>query len=1013
MSDEDTRTLGVDPSTPPSGEAAGDRIDRYVLLKRIGEGGMGAVWLAEQSEPIRRHVALKIIKLGMDTREVVARFEAERQALARMDHPHIAKVLDGGATSNGRPYFVMEHVHGAPITQYCDEHKLTVRGRLELFDHVCSAIQHAHQKGIIHRDIKPSNVLVSSTDHGHAPMVIDFGIAKAVGESGQRDTLVTRHGQVVGTLEYMAPEQADPTKADVDTRADVYSLGVLLYELLTGVRPFNAQELVQKGYSELLRTISEVDPPLPSQRVSALGQWGPRVGADRRSSQIELAQRLRGDLDWIVMKALEKERERRYESPTALAADLRRSLRDEPVEAAPPSAAYRFRKLMRRRRKTILAASAMLALLIAGSIGTGVGWWRSTQANEKLAIALEEKDLALANEARERTRAEENERTAREQEQKAEAARELAEREAQRATDAEREEAQRASELERVAEFQVEQIARINSQEMGAHIRQALLDSVERERRESALELFSGANFTNLALGALRGVLFEPTLAAIDAQFADQPLVQAQLLHTLSVASRQIGLPEFAVAPGERALALSEVAHGRDDQRLYAIHSALGVLLRSLGEYERAEPHLREASAGYERTLGADHRLTLGAASDLAELLRVLGRLEEADELSTRAVEIARSSLGKDDPALYAILNHHGLQLQDQKRFDEAELFYREALEGYRRVLGDEHRDTLTTLHNLGFVLLTRRRSVEAEGPCRESLEKTRRVLGDAHPDTLSAMNNLAIVLEQQARYDESNALYHEALRVYRATLGDRNPGTLAAINNLSYAYVNQGRLDEALPLAEEVAGSAPEVFGWAAPQSAMTAINLGMLYMDLERWDDVEALALRSIPRFRESFGPDHPMTVNAADNFEAMLARHIDKTRENGDGRALGEALLRQASCQLAKCDLNAARPLVREALTLLGPDSIVCDEQTLRQRTELGLALARENMREEALPLLSAGASWSLRSPHASRGVAVEAVAHVVELCESVGEASYRVEAESWRKRLAERESQQIDN
>src|SRR5262245_57156163 len=332
---------------PPSGERPGVLGGRYKLLEPIGEGGMGSVWMAQQSEPVRRLVAVKLIKAGMDSKQVLARFEAERQALALMDHPNIARVFDGGATPDGRPYFVMELVKGVPITRYCDEHHLTPRERLELFVPVCAAIQHAHQKGIIHRDIKPSNVLVALYDDRPVPKVIDFGVAKATGQQLTDRTLHTGFGAVVGTLEYMSPEQASLNNLDIDTRSDVYSLGVLLYELLAGSPPFSRKELEKVGFLEIFRVIREQEPPRPSAKLSTADAL-PTLSANRGTEPVKLTRLLRGELDWIVMRALEKDRARRYETANGFAADVQRYLSGEPVLAHPSSTAYRLRKFVRK-----------------------------------------------------------------------------------------------------------------------------------------------------------------------------------------------------------------------------------------------------------------------------------------------------------------------------------------------------------------------------------------------------------------------------------------------------------------------------------------------------------------------------------------------------------------------------------------------------------------------------------------------------------------------------------------
>jgi serine/threonine protein kinase len=353
--------------TLPVTEKAGDRIGRYKLLQQIGEGGCGVVYMAEQEEPVRRRVALKVIKLGMDTKSVNARFEAERQALALMDHPNIAKVLDAGATDNGRPFFVMELVRGIKITEYCDQNKLTTEDRLKLFVQVCHAIQHAHQKGIIHRDIKPSNILVTLHDGVPVPKVIDFGIAKATQGRLTDQTLFTAFEQFIGTPAYMSPEQAEMSGLDVDTRSDIYALGVLLYELLTGRTPFDAKELLASGLDQMRHTIREQEPQRPSTRLSTMLDADLTTTAKHRQTDVpKLLHVLQGDLDWIVMKTLEKDRTRRYETAIGLGVDIERYLNDEPVVARPPSSLYRFQKLARRNKTIFIAVGAVAIALIAG-----------------------------------------------------------------------------------------------------------------------------------------------------------------------------------------------------------------------------------------------------------------------------------------------------------------------------------------------------------------------------------------------------------------------------------------------------------------------------------------------------------------------------------------------------------------------------------------------------------------------------------------------------------------------
>ncbi|HJQ79938.1 MAG TPA: serine/threonine-protein kinase, partial [Lacipirellulaceae bacterium] len=385
---------GFGSNYPQLDEQAGTVIGPYKLLQKIGEGGMGVVFMAEQQRPVRRQVALKVIKPGMDTRQVIARFEAERQALALMDHPNIAKVFDAGTTENGRPYFVLELVKGVPIIDYCDQEQLPLRERLQLLINVCQAVQHAHQKGIIHRDLKPSNVLVAEYDGRPVPKIIDFGVAKAIGQRLTEQTLFTQFGQIIGTFEYMSPEQARFNQLDVDTRSDTYSLGVLLYELLAGSTPFEKQRRATASFDEIVRIICEEEPPPPSTRLGSSGAL-PAIAARRSSDPVRLDRLVRGELDWIVMKALDKDRSRRYQTAGALARELQHYLDDEPVEACPPSAMYRLQKLARRNKAALLTVVLVAAALIVGTVASVSQAIRATQA-ESLATAR----LNQATEAR-------------------------------------------------------------------------------------------------------------------------------------------------------------------------------------------------------------------------------------------------------------------------------------------------------------------------------------------------------------------------------------------------------------------------------------------------------------------------------------------------------------------------------------------------------------------------------------------------------------------------------------
>jgi tetratricopeptide (TPR) repeat protein len=392
-------TVAYHPSHAPGTVIA----DRYTLVEKLGEGGMGEVWVAKQSEPVKRKVALKLIKTGMDSKTVLTRFEQERQALGLMDHPNIARVLDGGLTPSGQPFFVMELVNGLPLTKFCDEMKLTPRERMELFVPICQAVQHAHQKGIIHRDLKPSNILVTVIDAKGVPKIIDFGVAKATAGRLTEESLSTQFGAVIGTLEYMAPEQAGFTGQDVDTRADVYSLGVILYELLTGLRPHDGKQLRQAAYVEILRILHEEEPSKPSTRLSTDASL-PSLAALRRTDPKKLMAMLRGELDWVVMKCLEKDRNRRYETAIGLARDIEHYLADEPVEARPPSLSYRARKFVRRNRGGVIAAATVIAAVLVGTAAAAWQAVRATQAEKDAILERDEKEQALSAEKKARVR---------------------------------------------------------------------------------------------------------------------------------------------------------------------------------------------------------------------------------------------------------------------------------------------------------------------------------------------------------------------------------------------------------------------------------------------------------------------------------------------------------------------------------------------------------------------------------------------------------------------------------
>ncbi|MGP1345672.1 MAG: tetratricopeptide repeat protein [Phycisphaerales bacterium] len=862
----------------PGIERSGDLIGRYKLLELIGEGGFGSVWMAEQREPVRRRVALKVIKLGMDTKQVVARFEAERQALAMMDHPNIARVLDGGSTETGRPYFVMELVRGVPLLEYCTKHGVDTRTRLELFVRVCQAIQHAHQKGIIHRDIKPSNVLVTMHDGVPVPKVIDFGIAKATNSELTQRTLFTEHRQIIGTPAYMSPEQAELSGLDVDTRSDIYSLGVLLYELLTGTTPFAPDELLSKGFAEMMRIIREVEPARPSTRLSMLSKHASgTTGAPGDPLEIRrIGALVRGDLDWIVMKCLEKDRRRRYETANALAADIDRHLSDQPVTAGPPSARYRLGKFVKRNRTGVLAGGLIALLLVLGVIGTTAGMLRAIDEKKRA-------DAAAQGESEQRELAEASARAAREQ--------------AERAVEAEARAQRRADELQQLADFQALQLQKINPQTMGIRLRRDLLGAVADADREAVRSALMGVNFTSVAMGVLSENLFEDTISTIDDQFADQPLVRALLLQSAAVIMRELGLLELAIGPQERSLALRREHLGDEHPETLSSIGHYGVLLQRLGRLEEAERFELEALEGRRRVLGEDHPATLLSLTHYGMLLRAQGRLSEAEPVYQEALESRRRVLGDRHPDTLVSLNNMGVLMEDYGRYEEAERYHRESVVLREALHGPDDPHTLTAKSNLAGVLSALQRLDESEALEREALAGFRTIHGDDHPETIVSLRNLGNILFANQKYDESEAISREAIERSERLLGPDHVSTILAKNNLARLLSDTDRRQEAMPYLREITESTRRTLGDEHYMSLGSMYNLSATHLELGNAEEefailgeaasiarrasaqqhwIAGIVLRSYAaslRDRERFAEAEPKVLDAIKVFDATM--------------------------------------------------------------------------------------------------------------------------------------------
>jgi serine/threonine protein kinase/tetratricopeptide (TPR) repeat protein len=810
---------GVTAGSTPEGQASqptdgvGSRIGPYKLLQLLGEGGMGAVFLAEQTEPVQRRVALKIIKAGMDSNRVIARFEAERQALAMMDHPHIARVLDAGTTggreegggrrdekkpsgsadssllphpsslSLGRPYFVMELVKGIPITTFCDQEHLTPKERLQLFIPVCQAVQHAHQKGIIHRDLKPSNVLIALYDGQPVPKVIDFGVAKATAQKLTERTMFTEVGQIVGTLEYMAPEQAELNNLDIDTRADIYSLGVLLYELLTGAPPFTAKQLRSAAFTEMLRMIREVEPAKPSTKLSGSAEL-PAIAAKRKLEPAKLAKLLRGDLDWIVMKCLEKERGRRYDTANGLAMDVQRYLADEAVLASPPSARYRLRKFVRKHRGSVVAAGIMIVLLLGGIVGTSLGFLRADRlrqvAEDREQVALNEKARAEASQQQAMDALKATTNDVIEQLLGAKPALGPAEKAFLQAT------------LKRWQTFAAEQ----GESERARAIR------AEGTFRVAYLRQNLGQN-DDACPGYQEAINLYAQLAADFPDVAQYRSDLAQSHLSLGVLLADLGKRSEAEAADRQALAIlgkltadfPAVADYR--QYLGQCQNNLGNLLRDMGRSVDAEAALRQGLAIQEK-LASDFPLVAVYGQDLATsqnnlaiLLIDLGQRPEAATAFRQALTI-QEKLAADYPAVPL----HGLELArsyinlgalliGQGKKTEAETTYRQALAIQQKLVADfpavpQYRQELAaSQNNLGALLVGLGKRREAEAAIRQALAIREQLAGEFplapqhRHDLASSHNNLGALLADQGKYAEAEPACRQALAIREKLAAD------------------------------------------------------------------------------------------------------------------------------------------------------------------------------------------------------------------------------------------------
>jgi non-specific serine/threonine protein kinase/serine/threonine-protein kinase len=836
---EDADYTAGDAVSGTTASAAGRTVGKYLLIEEIGEGGFGVVYHAERRDGYSERVALKVLKSGIVSSAARARFAGEAQALAMVRHPNIASVLDTGVTPDGTPYLVMDLISGDTLTSYCERRNLSLQERLRLMLDVCAAVGHAHTKGVIHRDLKPGNILVTEIDEVPVPKVIDFGIARITAPQNSDTPRVTQQNQFLGTAAYMSPEQLGLVDGDPDTRSDIYSLGVILYQLVCGALPYERPDDGRVSPQLLCNRMAASEPKPPSSVVTAQD----RSRATTGESSVR-------ELDWLILKCLKHEPEHRYATCKDLSADLDRFLQGHPLEAGPPGAVYRARKFVRRNRSTVAFAGVLAACIAAAA-----------------SVAL----TGLVQAARDRERA-----------ISAEAA------------------------TRRVAEFQAEQLTAINIETMGAAIRGFIRDDLHRSaQREGTttspmssadritLDFLDNVSYPDVARRTLSQEVFDPTVAAITAQFAEEPDIRSRLLLAAGSAQLTVGLLADAESTHRAALEAADAAHGQAAPQTLIVLRELGNTLTAAGSLEDAEIALRQALDGLRDSLGPNDVETLTALNDLGTALSVLGRTEEAAAAFDRVVQASSASLEADHRlGLIAASNLAG-ELDLQGRTDEADAMYRTALAGFERTLGPSHPTTILAINNIGVSLHRRGRHEDAQPYLSRALALSKRSLGDNHPTTLIAMSNTAVLFESLGMLDESLAMAKEAFDRRRDVLGPFHRATIQAGNTLSGLLRQTGSPTEAAELSEWVVRSSSDLLGPEHWQTGVFRTSLAMALAESGRFDQAAEQFNQAHGVLIAAAGPEDERVRANARAARSALEDHIEAAHPSSNLPKLKERL------------------------------------------------------------------------------------------------------------------------